>query len=151
MERIALLQKVLRQIGVPIERLSVQGAHIKTNYLSAGVGKPVILLHGGDAGAGGIRWYPVIGPLSACFRVIVPDVVGYGESDKPFASYDRSFFSAWLKNYPVGLENLSRCLYRCMIQPTSIPVVGLAAGSYSSHLHNKEIGEKHTWRNGIYL
>ena len=109
MERIALLQKVLRQIGVPIERLSVQGAHIKTNYLSAGVGKPVILLHGGDAGAGGIRWYPVIGPLSACFRVIVPDVVGYGESDKPFASYDRSFFSAWLKNYfdALGIRKVS--------------------------------------------
>jgi len=109
MQRTALLQKVIRQIGVPVEHLSVQGALIKTSYLSTGVGKPILMLHGGDAGAGGIRWYPVIGPLSTCFRVIVPDIVGYGESDKPFAPYDRSFFSAWLKNYldVLGLKKVS--------------------------------------------
>jgi len=114
MKRIALLQKIVKQIGVPVEHLSVQGAtikgrRIKTSYLSAGAGKPILLLHGGDAGAGSIRWYPVIGPLSTCFRVIVPDMLGYGESDKPFASYDRSFFSAWLKNYldTLGLKKVS--------------------------------------------
>ena len=99
-----LLQKIIKQIGVPVEQLSVQAGFIKTGYLSAGMGKPVLLLHGGDAGAGGVRWYPVIGPLSSCFRVVVPDMVGYGESDKPFASYNRFFFSIWLKNFLDALD-----------------------------------------------
>lgn len=108
MQRTALLQKILDNIGVPVERLCVQGTNIKTSYLSVGVGKPLLLIHGGDAGAGGIRWFPVLGPLSSCFRLIVPDLVGYGESEKPFASYTRPFFSACLKNFidTLGLKKV---------------------------------------------
>jgi len=102
-ERLALFQKIVSRIGVPVERLCVQAGDIQTSCLAAGAGEPVLLIHGGDAGAGGLRWFPVIGPLSARFRVIVPDVVGFGESDKPAASYDRSFFSAWLARLFEGL------------------------------------------------
>ena len=68
---------------------------VNTAYLSAGSGYPVICLHGGGAGA--VTWYPTIGPLAQHFHVIAPDIVGYGESDKPDAAYDKIYFAAWLK------------------------------------------------------
>jgi 2-hydroxy-6-oxonona-2,4-dienedioate hydrolase len=57
----------------------------KIHYLEAGTGPVVILLHGlgGDAS----NWAPTIGPLSQKYRVIVPDQIGFGRSDKPVINY----------------------------------------------------------------
>ena len=49
----------------------------------AGAGTPVVLLHGGGAGATGTSNYSRnIGALAERFRVIVPDMPGYGRSTK---------------------------------------------------------------------
>lgn len=107
MRRVTVLKALIDRTGVPTEQLSVDAGTIRTRYLTAGSGKPVLLLHG--AGKGGIQWYTVIGPLSDHFQVIAPDVVGYGESDKPSAPYDRSFFSTWLQGFvdALNLEKVS--------------------------------------------
>jgi 2-hydroxy-6-oxonona-2,4-dienedioate hydrolase len=57
----------------------------KIHYLEAGTGPAVILLHGlgGDAS----NWFSTIGPLSAKYRVIVPDQIGFGQSGKPLINY----------------------------------------------------------------
>jgi triacylglycerol lipase len=57
----------------------------KIHYQEAGSGPVVILLHGlgGDAG----NWTPTIAPLAQKYRVIVPDQIGFGRSDKPFLNY----------------------------------------------------------------
>ncbi|TMW11116.1 alpha/beta hydrolase [Alloalcanivorax gelatiniphagus] len=70
---------------------------VRTSYLCSGSGAPVVCLHG--AGAGAVTWYPTMGALSRHFQVIVPDIVGFGESDKPDAPYDRAFFAGWLKGF----------------------------------------------------
>ncbi|MGW4693827.1 alpha/beta fold hydrolase [Kitasatospora cineracea] len=56
----------------------------------AGQGHPVVLLHGGGPGATGWSNYaPNIEALSRHFRVIAPDLPGWGESDPvDFADYD---------------------------------------------------------------
>jgi 4,5:9,10-diseco-3-hydroxy-5,9,17-trioxoandrosta-1(10),2-diene-4-oate hydrolase len=36
--------------------------------------------------------------------VIAPDIVGFGESDKPKASYDRTYYAAWLRDFLLALE-----------------------------------------------
>ncbi|WP_033410999.1 alpha/beta fold hydrolase [Segetibacter koreensis] len=82
---------------VPLEQRDVTINSVKTVYFLAGNGKPVICLHG--AGAGAVTWYPSIGNIAKRFHVIVPDIVGYGESDKPDAPYDRPYFSKWLKEF----------------------------------------------------
>lgn len=82
---------------MPVEQGNVSAGSIKTAYIAAGNGQPVVLLHG--SAAGGITWYGVIGPLSHHWRVIAPDVVGYGESDKPSAAYDRPYFATWLRAF----------------------------------------------------
>lgn len=72
-------------------------ADIKIHYHDIGTGDPVILLHGGGPGASGSSNYSRnIDELSRRFRLIVPDLIGYGQSDKPvlegprFGIYARS-------------------------------------------------------------
>jgi pimeloyl-ACP methyl ester carboxylesterase len=62
---------------------TVYGAKIR--YQEAGSGPVVILLHGlgGDAS----NWASTIGPLSQKYRVIAPDQIGFGRSDKPMINY----------------------------------------------------------------
>lgn len=53
------------------------------SYLEAGHGSPLVLLHGGEFGSSAeLGWERVIAPLSKRFRVIAPDILGFGESDK---------------------------------------------------------------------
>jgi pimeloyl-ACP methyl ester carboxylesterase len=82
--------------GLVVQR-EVTIATIKTTYLLCGTGEPVIFLHG--AGAGAVTWYPSIPTISKNFQVLALDIVGYGESDKPDAPYNRPYFSKWLKDF----------------------------------------------------
>ncbi len=54
----------------------------RIHYVEAGSGHPVLLLHGGGPGASGTsNFEPNIAPLAEHFRVVVPDMPGWGESD----------------------------------------------------------------------
>ena len=69
----------------PIHRTErmVRAGHRKLFVTEAGTGAPVVLLHGGGPGATGASNYSRnIGELARCFRVIVPDLPGYGQSSK---------------------------------------------------------------------
>lgn len=48
-------------------------------------GPPLILLHG--IGSRGVSWWPVIDQLASHFRLVVPDLRGHGDSDKPATGY----------------------------------------------------------------
>ncbi|MGJ8655818.1 MAG: alpha/beta fold hydrolase [Akkermansiaceae bacterium] len=95
-------QALIEKIEVPVRQAEVCVDSVNTSYLCAGSGYPVICLHGGGAGA--VTWYPVIGSLAKCYQVIAPDIVGFGESDKPAAKYDRAYFVSWLKRFMHELE-----------------------------------------------
>jgi pimeloyl-ACP methyl ester carboxylesterase len=54
-----------------------------TSYLEAGDGEPVILLHGGEFGVSAeIGWERTIPALVERFRVLAPDMLGFGQSAK---------------------------------------------------------------------
>ncbi|QEW06623.1 alpha/beta fold hydrolase [Nitrincola iocasae] len=95
-------QALIDKIETSVTQSHIKAGSIETAYLSSGAGQPLILLHG--AGAGAVTWYPSIGAISKHFHVIAPDIVGYGESDKPEASYDRAYFSKWLKDFLSALN-----------------------------------------------
>ena len=69
--------------GVADKWATVFGA--KIHYLEAGSGPVVILLHG--LGGSVSNWAPTIAPLAQKYRVIAPDQIGFGKSDKPMLNY----------------------------------------------------------------
>jgi pimeloyl-ACP methyl ester carboxylesterase len=69
----------------------------RIHYLEAGLGDPVILLHG--TGGEGARWMPTIKALAANFRVISLDQIGFGQSDKPLTSYHSGVFAGFLARF----------------------------------------------------
>jgi pimeloyl-ACP methyl ester carboxylesterase len=57
---------------------------IKTNYLEAGDGPPVLLIHGSGPGVTSYaNWRLVIPELAKDFHVIAPDMAGFGFSERP--------------------------------------------------------------------
>jgi pimeloyl-ACP methyl ester carboxylesterase len=52
---------------------------LRNAVLAAGFGTPVLLLHGSASSSA--MWTPVINALKARFRLIAPDLIGYGRSD----------------------------------------------------------------------
>src|SRR5262249_49658897 len=69
----------------------------KIHYIEAGRGTPVILLHG--MGGEGARWMPTIKGLASEFRVIAPDQIGWGASDKPMTLYHSGVFAEFLARF----------------------------------------------------
>jgi 2-hydroxymuconate-semialdehyde hydrolase len=56
---------------------------VRTHYLEAGDGYPVVLLHSGEFGASAeLSWEYNIEALAERFRVIAPDWLGFGQTDK---------------------------------------------------------------------
>lgn len=63
---------------------SVDIGGMNVNYLDEGAGDVVILLHGSGPGVTGYaNWRLLIPALSGDFRVLAPDVVGFGYTENP--------------------------------------------------------------------
>ena len=98
--RIQLRNQMIIQMGPDVQVGELMAGSVKTSYLEGGVDQsdiPLVLIHGGGEGA--VTWYPIFGQLAETRHVIAPDVVGYGESDKPHASYDADYFADWLNDF----------------------------------------------------
>jgi 2-hydroxy-6-oxonona-2,4-dienedioate hydrolase len=80
---------------------NVNGSMIR--YLEDGPSdcKTLIFLHG--IGASAERWSRVIPTLSRDYRVIAPDIIGFGYSDKPVVEYTMDFFIDFFESF---LDNL---------------------------------------------
>ena len=58
---------------------------VRTHYLEAGEGPVVVLLHSGEfGGAAEISWEFTLPALAEKFRVVAPDWLGFGHTDKVF-------------------------------------------------------------------
>lgn len=69
--------------AVPIYSRFVNVGGIRTHYLDAGDGPPVVLLHSGEfGGSAEICWEHNIAALAVERRVIAPDWLGFGQTDK---------------------------------------------------------------------
>jgi 2-hydroxy-6-oxonona-2,4-dienedioate hydrolase len=103
----------------------------KIRYLESGDSKNyLVLIHG--LGASAERWAKVIPDFAKHYHVIVPDLIGFGYSDKPLADYTPDFFTAFLSNFldVLGIKNPN-------IIGSSLG--GQIAAEYASeHTHNVE-------------
>ena len=70
-----------------IRRTTCRANGIRQFYLEAGAGPPVLLVHGFPETS--FAWRFQIPALAPHYRVIAPDLRGYGETDKPSKGYDK--------------------------------------------------------------
>ena len=83
--------------------IDVEGNKIR--YLETGHSKStLILVHG--LGASAERWSRAIPYFEKEYHIIVPDLIGFGYSDKPVVDYTTDFFSDFLKKFldSLGIE-----------------------------------------------
>src|SRR3984957_7193163 len=66
---------------------TIQANGIRQHYLDAGHGPPIVLLHGFPET--NYAWRHQIPALAPRYRVIAPDLRGYGNTDKPASGYDK--------------------------------------------------------------
>ena len=70
--------------GIALKPLSIDAGGIQTSYLEAAAGEPVVMLHGSGPGVSAMaNWQHNIGALSQRFRVLAPDIVGFGVTKRP--------------------------------------------------------------------
>ncbi|MGA7926831.1 MAG: alpha/beta hydrolase [Candidatus Sulfotelmatobacter sp.] len=67
------------------EHTTVEANGAKLHVAQGGQGKPLLLLHGWPEFW--LIWEPVMRRLACRYRVIAPDLRGFGESDKPSGSF----------------------------------------------------------------
>ncbi|GAA0198004.1 alpha/beta fold hydrolase [Haladaptatus pallidirubidus] len=74
---------------------------VQVHYLSSGnpENPPVVLLHGGGLDSAGLSWKHAIPALTDDFRVIAPDLPGYGRSDDPDATVSMEYYVAVLEQF----------------------------------------------------
>ncbi len=81
--------------GWPYEPRYVEQDGLRMHYVEKGAGNPILLLHGEPTW--GFLYRRMIPGLAAVGRVVVPDLIGFGRSDKPVEqaaySYDMHYRS----------------------------------------------------------
>lgn len=87
----------------------LDGATLRVHYVDEGPpgAAPVLLLHGEPSW--GYLYRHLVGPLVAAgLRVVVPDLVGFGRSDKPLATSDYTYARhvAWMRQLVVDRLDL---------------------------------------------
>lgn len=73
----------LNKTVAPLRRHEILVDGLETSFLEAGSGEPLVLLHGGEFGADAeICWEATIPALALHYRVLAPDLLGFGRTAK---------------------------------------------------------------------
>jgi len=96
------------------------------HYFDAGTGPVVVLLHG--LGARKEDWLPVFEPMAQKYRLLVPDQIGFGKSDKPLLDYSVQTYVDFLNEF----------LRQLKVEKASL--VGESLGGWIAALYVAEIG-----------
>ena len=82
--------------GQPADKtITVFGESI--HYFDLGSGPVVVLLHG--LGSRKEDWLPVLEPMAQKYRLLVPDQIGFGKSDKPLMDYSIQTYVDFLNEF----------------------------------------------------
>ncbi len=110
--------------GLPADKtISVFGQSI--HYFDMGSGPVVVLLHG--LGSRKDDWLPVLEPMAQKYRLLVPDQIGFGKSDKPLLDYS-------IQTY---VDFLNEFLRQLKVEKASL--VGESLGGWIAGLYAVEI------------
>ena len=96
------------------------------HYFDMGSGPVVVLLHG--LGSRKEDWLPVLDPMAQKYRLLVPDQIGFGKSDKPLLDYSIQTYVDFLNEFFRQLK----------VEKASL--VGESLGGWIAGLYVAEIG-----------
>ena len=96
------------------DQVEVKADGLRLSTYVVGKGEPLLMLHG--LGGSKISWLPLVDALAQRHRVIVPDLPGHGESEKPVADYSPRFYA-----------HVVRCLMDELDAPSAV-VLGNSMG-----------------------
>ncbi len=85
-----------------VEERNVKVDGVPIHYLAAGIGPPLVLLHG--AGDNALDWRWVMPALAATHRVYAPDLPGSPDSTRPAADYSPAFFERFVAAFVDALD-----------------------------------------------
>src|SRR6202045_4871127 len=77
-----------------LKTLTLHGDRVA--YRDEGAGEVVLLIHG--MGGSSSSWRALVPILAKKYRVIAPDLLGHGQSDKPRGDYSLGAFAVWLRD-----------------------------------------------------
>ena len=97
------------------------------HYFDLGSGPVVVLVHG--LGSRKEDWLPVLEPLAQKYRLLVPDQIGFGKSEKLQLDYSVQTYVDFLNEF----------LRQLKVEKTSL--VGESLGGWISALYSAELGE----------
>jgi 4,5:9,10-diseco-3-hydroxy-5,9,17-trioxoandrosta-1(10),2-diene-4-oate hydrolase len=99
-----------RPSSPPYGRIAKLPSSLDVHYLEQGKGPAVVMLHGSGPGANGYSNFKRnIGPIAeAGYRVLVPDMIGFGWSSKPEIDYPLDLFSGTLVEF-LEVVGVKRC------------------------------------------
>ena len=88
----------------PYEPRYVEIEGLRMAYVEDGAGDPILMLHGEPTW--GYLYRHMIPPLAQAGRVIAPDLIGFGRSDKPVAAnaYTYRSHARWLRQFIEELD-----------------------------------------------
>ena len=75
---------------------------LKIRYIDQGSGTPVLLLHGWGVEAS--VYHLIIDHLSARYRVVAPDLPGFGGSQEPDRPWDSTDFAAFVEKFAAAVQ-----------------------------------------------
>jgi pimeloyl-ACP methyl ester carboxylesterase len=111
--------------GQPADKMiAVFGQTI--HYYDMGSGPVVVLLHG--LGSRKEDWLPVLEPMAQKYRLLVPDQIGFGKSDKPLLDYS-------IQTY---VDFLNEFLRQLKVEKASL--VGESLGGWIAGLYVAQMG-----------
>jgi 4,5:9,10-diseco-3-hydroxy-5,9,17-trioxoandrosta-1(10),2-diene-4-oate hydrolase len=88
-------------IATDLEDRQVDAGGLRTRYWDVGEGPPVVLLHGIGAHTG--FWRAAIPGLAEHYRLLIPDMCGFGRSQRP-SEVSRTAFGDWLAGFIQALD-----------------------------------------------
>ena len=97
------------------------------HYWDVGSGPVVVLVHG--LGSRKEDWLAVLGPLAQKYRLLVPDQIGFGTSDKPLLDYSVQTYVDFLNEF----------LRQLKVEKVSL--VGESLGGWISALYAVELAD----------
>jgi haloalkane dehalogenase len=88
----------------PYETHYIEVEGLRLAYIEQGKGDPILMLHGEPTW--GYLYRHMIPPLAEVGRVIVPDLIGFGRSDKPVTENAYSYKShvRWVRKFITSLD-----------------------------------------------